>query len=61
VAHGLSCSAARGIFPDQGSNKHLSPALAGGFFTAKPPGKPRKMLFVSLSPGFLEGEDVFSP
>ena len=23
VAHGLSCSAARGIFPDQGSNLHL--------------------------------------
>ena len=39
----------------------VSPALAGGFFTAKPPGKPREMLFVSLSPGFLEGEDVFSP
>ena len=28
----------QGIFPTQGSNP--SPALAGGFFTAKPPGKP---------------------
>ena len=34
VAHGLSCSAACGIFPDQGSN----PALAGGFLTTAPPG-----------------------
>ena len=34
-----------GIFPTQGSNLHclqvLSPALAGGFLTAKPPGKPK--------------------
>ena len=30
-----------GIFPAQGSNPHLlSPTLAGGFFTAMPPGKP---------------------
>ena len=28
-----------GIFPDQGSNP--SPALAGGFLTTVPPGKPR--------------------
>ena len=33
VARGLSCSAARGIKP-------VSPALAGGFFTPEPPGKP---------------------
>ena len=33
----LSCSAACGIFPDQGSN--LCP-LAGGFLTTVPPGKP---------------------
>ena len=39
VVHGLSCSAARGILPDQGSNP-WSPALAGGFFTTGPPGKP---------------------
>ena len=38
VAHGPSCSAARGIFPGQGSN--LSPALAGRFSTTAPPGKP---------------------
>ncbi|KAJ8783633.1 hypothetical protein J1605_008676 [Eschrichtius robustus] len=73
VAHGPSCSAACGIFPDQGSNpcplhwqadspplRHqgspnllcgmwdlprpglepVSPALAGGFSTTAPPGKP---------------------
>ena len=41
VAHGLNCSAARGIFPDQGWNP-MSPALAGGFFTlyTESPGKP---------------------
>ena len=33
VARGLSCSAARGIKP-------VSPALAGGFVTPEPPGKP---------------------
>ena len=40
MAHGLSCSAACGIFPDQGSNP-VSPALAGGFLTTVPPGKPQ--------------------
>ena len=39
VVHGLSCSAAYGTFRDQGSNP-VSPALAGGFFTTQPPGKP---------------------
>ena len=34
TVHGLSCSAACGIFPDQGS----SLALAGGFFTTEPQG-----------------------
>ena len=38
VAHGLSCSVARGIFLDQGSNL-VSPALAGEFLTTVPPGK----------------------
>ena len=38
VAHGLSCSTACGIFPDQGSNP-CPPALAGGFLTTVPPGK----------------------
>ena len=33
VAHGLSCSAARGIFLDQRPGfEPVSPALAGGFF-----------------------------
>ena len=35
----LSCSAACGIFPDQGSNP-CPPALAGRLSTTAPPGKP---------------------
>ena len=38
VAHGLTCSAARGIFPEQELN--LSPALAGRLSTTAPLGKP---------------------
>ena len=38
VAHGLSCSAVYGIFPDQGSNL-LSPVLSDRFLSAMPPGK----------------------
>ena len=41
VGHGISCSTACGIFPDQGSNP-MSPALAGGFFATEPPGKSLK-------------------
>ena len=40
VAHGPSCSAAWGTFPDQGSEP-VSPALAGRFSTTVPPGKPK--------------------
>ena len=40
VAHGPSCSAACGILRDQGSNP-CPPALAGGFSTTAPPGKPQ--------------------
>ena len=36
AVHGLSCSAACGIFPHQGSNQCL---LKGIFFITKPPGK----------------------
>ena len=46
VAHGLSCSVASGIFRDQGSNP-CPPALAGGFLTTAPPGKPKPRLFQS--------------
>ena len=35
-AHGFTCSKARGIFLDQGSNQSVSPALAGEFFTNEP-------------------------
>ena len=44
VAHGLSSSTVCGIFPDQGS-KPVSPALAGGFLTTAPPGKPGPLEF----------------
>ena len=47
VAHGLSCSVACGIFPDQGSNP-CALALAGGFFTTASPGKPLILLFIFL-------------
>jgi len=39
VAHGLSCSTACGIFWNQGSNP-CPPALADGFLSRAPPGKP---------------------
>ena len=47
VVHRLSCSMACGIFPDQGSNlcRTSNRALAGGFLTTAPPGKP--WLFIS--------------
>ena len=38
MAHGLSCYASCGIFPDQGSDP-CPLALAGGFLTTAPPGK----------------------
>ena len=38
VAHRLTCSAARGIFLDQGSDP--CPVLADGFSTTETPGKP---------------------
>ena len=42
VAQRLSCSEACGNLP--GSQiEHASPALAGGFFTTEPPGKPNLM------------------
>ena len=43
AVHRLSCSTARGIFPDQGSN--LASALAGGFFTTEPPEKTLNLFF----------------
>ena len=47
----------QGIFPTQGSNPRLtSPALAGGFFTTAPPGKPISVaaaLIRSQAPSYL--------
>ena len=47
VAHGLSCSAACGIFLDQGSNTSL--ALAGGFTTALPTDMPSAEFMINVS------------
>ena len=47
VVHGLSCSAGCEIFPDKGLIGSMSPALAGGFFTTEPPGKPLSCFFNS--------------
>ena len=47
VAHGLSCSEARGIFLNQGI-KPASPALAGRFLTTEPLGKP-SIRFLNVS------------
>ena len=44
AAQRLSCSEACGNLP--GSRlEHASPALAGGFFTTEPPGRPNLMEF----------------
>ena len=63
VAHGPSCSAACGIFPDQGSHpcplhwqadsqplRHQG-SPAGGFLTTVPPGKSRMNLIFNLTNG----------
>ena len=47
-AQSLSCSLARGIFPDQRSNPF--PALAGGLLTPGLPGKPQVAFLRRLSP-----------
>ena len=39
VVNGLGCSAVLGDLPDSG-REPVSPALAGGFFSTEPPGKP---------------------
>ena len=39
VTHGLSCSEARGVVPDQGLIEHMSPALSGRFLCTVPPGE----------------------
>lgn len=40
-AHGVSCPAAYGILVSGSGIKATSPALAGGFSTNGPPGKPQ--------------------
>ena len=51
MVHGLSCSAACWV-PRPGF-KPMSPALAGGFFTTEPSGKPEvgvfKITFIDIS------------
>lgn len=46
VAHGLSCSVARGILPDQGSNP-VSPALVDSL-PLEPPGKAHHILKIKI-------------
>ena len=53
--HGLSCSAACGIFPDQGSNLQLLPWQADS--TAEPPGKSQADVSVQPSPPGLRGRE----
>ena len=52
LVHRLSCSEAHVIFLDQGLNP-VSPALAGGFFTTEPPGKPPHPTFSFFKYGFI--------
>ena len=63
MAHGLSCSAARGNLPGPGLEP-VSPALAGGFLTTVPPGKPEssglsKEELTGFDGHFLVGRDAF--
>ena len=44
MAQGLSCFSARDL-PGSGVQP-MSPALAGGFFTTEPPGKPKKCFWI---------------
>ena len=38
----------QGIFPTQGLNLYLSPALTGEYYTTEPPGKATKMCMKTL-------------
>ena len=57
VVHGLSCSGAGGIFPDQGI-KPVSPALQGRSFTTGPQESPSFKLFLSH---FIHGHGLSVP
>ena len=62
TVHRLSLSAAWGAGCGEGllpgpEIKPMSPALAGGFFTPEPPGKPVINIFLGLSP--LEAIAIF--
>ena len=46
MVRGLSRSAARGVFPGQGSSP-VSPALAGGFFTTDAAGRPCPLVLMT--------------
>ena len=58
TVHGLSCSSTCGIHLPGSRIEPVSPALAGGFFTTEPLGKPEKKLF--LERPFLHGHDQLS-
>ena len=49
VAHGLSCSAARGILVSRPGIEPASPALQGRFLTTGPPGKSHWQIFLMFA------------
>ena len=60
VAHVLSCSVAREIFPDQESNPCLL-HRQHGFFTTEPPGEPLEGRFFTTGPPGKSPEPEFEP
>ena len=62
AVHGLSCAVAHGGLPRSGFEP-VSAALAGRFFTTKPPGKPSTLFFngqAGLESGFLRCYSSFN-
>ena len=61
MAHGLGCSEACGIFPDQGSNPRLLHWQAG-FFTSEPPEKllPEILIAGPMLEARWEASELFS-
>ena len=59
VVQGLSCSAEMWDLPGPGIEP-VSPALAGGFLTTAPPGKPLHYYFLTALPLFLYSLNLIS-
>ena len=60
MVQGLSCSEARGIFPEPGIEP-LYLALAAGFFNTEPPRKPKKLNFKNSFIGNFPGSPGVPP